>query len=151
MGIPLLLVLLAACGGTGTTGTTPTAAANVVIKVATELPVSGAEATDGKPAENGAHMAVDEANAANFLPGYTFVFVPKDDVGAGGTHDPTVGATNVTSLIGDSQVAAIMGPFNSSVAKAEMPIANQAPIVLISPSNTNQCLTRNGAEDRKST
>ena len=146
MGIPLLLVLLAACGGTGTTGTTPTAAANVVIKVATELPVSGAEATDGKPAENGAHMAVDEANAANFIPGYTLVFVPKDDVGASGTHDPTVGATNVTALIGDAQVAGIMGPFNSSVAKAEMPIANQAPIVLISPSNTNQCLTRRGAD-----
>ena len=143
MGIPLLLVLLAACGGSGTTGTTPTAAANVVIKVATELPVSGADASSGKPAENGAHMAVDEANAANFLPGYTFVFDPKDDVGAGGVHDPTVGATNVTSLIGDAQVAGAVGPFNSNVAKAEMPIANQAPFALISPSNTNTCLTQN--------
>lgn len=145
MGVPLLLVLLAACGGTGTTtGTTPTA--NIVIKVSTSLPVTGAEATDGKPAENGAHMAVDEANAANLIPGYTLVFVPKDDVGASGTHDPTVGTNNVTTLIGDAQVAGMVGPFNSSVAKAEMPVANQAPFALISPSNTNQCLTRNGAD-----
>lgn len=159
MGVPLLLVLLAACGGTGTGtgGTTPTS--NIVIKVATELPVSGADASSGKPAENGAHMAVDEAVASNFLgSGYTLEFVTKDDVGAGGTHDPTVGATNVQQLIGDAEVAGIVGPFNSNVAQSEMPIANQAPIVLISPSNTNTCLTQNtpdtgctGANDMIST
>jgi len=142
LGIPLMLALLAACGaGTGGTGgNTPTS--NIIIKIGTDLPVSGADAGSGKPAENGAHMAVDEANASNFLPGYTFVFDPKDDVGANGTHDPTVGAANVTSLIGDAEVAGIIGPFNSSVATAEMPIANQAPIALISPSNTNTCLTQ---------
>jgi len=159
MGVPLLLVLLAACGGTGTGsgGTTPTS--NIVIKVATELPVSGADASSGKPAENGAHMAVDEAIASNFLgSGYTLEFVTKDDVGASGTHDPTVGATNVQQLISDAEVAGIVGPFNSSVAQSEMPIANQAPIVLISPSNTNTCLTQNtpdtgctGANDMIST
>lgn len=143
MGIPLLLLILAGCGGSGTgsTGTTPTT--NGIIKVATDFPVSGADATAGKPAENGARMAVDEANAAKLIPGYTLVFVPKDDVGASGAHDPTVGAANVTSLIGDALVAGIVGPFNSNVAQAEMPIANQAPIVLISPSNTNTCLTQN--------
>ncbi|HCP74500.1 MAG TPA: branched-chain amino acid ABC transporter substrate-binding protein, partial [Ktedonobacter sp.] len=40
----------------------------------------------------------------------------------------------------------IVGPFNSSVAKAEMPITNQAPLAQISPANTNQCLTKNTAE-----
>lgn len=159
MGIPLLLMLLAACGGsgTGTGGTTPTA--NIVIKVATELPVSGADASSGKPAENGAHLAVDQAVASNLLgSGYTLEFVTKDDVGASGTHDPTVGATNVQALVGDAEVAGIVGPFNSSVAQSEMPIANQAPIVLISPSNTNTCLTQNtpdtgctGANDMIST
>jgi branched-chain amino acid transport system substrate-binding protein len=57
-------------------------------------------------------------------------------------NDPDVGSQNVKSLIGDAQVAGVVGPFNSGVAKAEMPIANNAPIVLISPSNTNQCLTQ---------
>ncbi len=146
MGIPLLLAILAACGTgttTGTGGTTPTTGS--VIKVATDFPVSGSDASNGKPTENGAHMAVDEANAANTIPGYKLVFVPKDDVGPSGAHDAGIGLKNVTDLIGDAQVAGIVGPFNSSVAKAEMPIANQAPIALISPSNTNQCLTQQGA------
>src|SRR5947199_7130729 len=87
MGIPLLLAILAACGGTGTGGN-PSSSTTGVIKVATELPVTGGDASSGKPAENGAHMAVDEA--ANAISNYKLQFVAKDDVGASGTHDPTV-------------------------------------------------------------
>jgi branched-chain amino acid transport system substrate-binding protein len=123
----------------------PTPAGSTIIKIATELSTSGKDATNGKPAENGAHMAVDQANASHTIPGYTLVFVPKDDVGPSGTHDPTVGAANVTALASDALVAGIVGPFNSSVAKAEMPISNQAPIAQISPANTNPCLTKDTA------
>ncbi len=147
LGIPLLLSILAACGsgttGTGTGSSTPTG--STTIKIATELPVSGKDSSNGKPAENGAHMAIDEANSSNVVPGYKFVLVPKDDVGPSGAHDPAVGAQNVTALVGDALIAGIVGPFNSSVAQAEMPIANQAPIALISPANTNQCLTQTNA------
>src|SRR5947209_6653942 len=124
MGIPLLLALLAACGagttgtgGTGSGGSAP--AGSTTIKIATELPVSGKDESSGKPAENGAHLAVDQANANHTIPGYTLVFDPKDDVGPNGTNDPAVGAQNVTALVGDALVAGIVGPFNSSVAKAE--------------------------------
>jgi branched-chain amino acid transport system substrate-binding protein len=147
MGIPLLLAILAACGsGTTTTGTTPTSG-STTIKIATEFPTSAKDATNGKPAENGAHMAVDQANANHTIPGYTLVFDPTDDVGPSGSHDPTVGATHVRQLISDALVAAIIGPFNSSVAKADMPIANQAPIALLSPSNTTPCITKGPADD----
>lgn len=150
LGIPMLLAMLAACGsgttGSGTTGGGGSApAGSTIIKIGTDLPVSGQDTSSGKPAQNGAEMAVNEANTSKFLPGYTFQFLPKDDVGPSGTHDPAVGKTNVTALIGDALVAGVVGPFNSSVAKAEMPVANQAPIALISPSNTNQCLTQEGA------
>ncbi len=148
MGIPLLLAFLAACGS-GTTGTgsssTPTAGSKT-IEIATELPVTGKDTSSGKPAEDGAHLAVDEANKNNTVPGYKFVFVAKDDVGSQGIHDAAVGAQNVRSLIDDALVAGIVGPFNSGVAQSEMPIANKAPILLISPSNTNQCLTQEGAD-----
>jgi len=66
-------------------------------------------------------------------------------VGPSGIHDPTVGAANVTALISDALVASIVGPFNSNVAKAEMPISNQAPIAQVSPANTNPCLTKDTA------
>lgn len=148
MGIPLLLALLAACGSgtTGGGGTTPTAG-STTIKIATDLPTSGKDATSGKPAENGVHLAVDQANMNHTIPGYTLVFDPKDDVGASGIHDVNVGEANVRSLIGDALVAGIVGPFNSSVAKGEIPITNRAPIAQISPANTNPCLTKDATAD----
>lgn len=148
LGIPLLLGILAACGsGTTGSGTTPTAATgSTTIKIATDLPVSGADESSGKPAEDGAHLAVNQANANHTIPGYTLVFDPQDDVGPSGTHDPTVGARNATALVGDALVAGFVGPFNSSVAKAEMPITNQAPLAQISPANTNPCLTKDTAD-----
>jgi branched-chain amino acid transport system substrate-binding protein len=141
-----LLAILAACGPTGTSGspggsaTQP--ASSTVIKIGSELPTSGGDASSGKPMEQAIQMAIDEANAKNTIPGYKLQLVPYDDVGPSGVHDPAVGAKNVTSLVGDYLVAGILGPLNSNVAKAEMPITNQAPIALISPANTNICLTK---------
>jgi len=147
MGIPLLLAILAACGSGTTTagGTTPTAAASVTIKIGSDLPVSGKDESSGKPAQDGAQLAVDQANTNHTIPNVTLVFDPKDDVGPSGLHDPTVGAANVTALISDAEVAGMVGPFNSSVAKAEMPITNQGPLAQISPANTNPCLTKDTA------
>ena len=64
MGIPLLLALLAACGS-GTTGSSSSAPTkgSTTIKVATDLPVSGKDESGGKPAENGAHLAVSDEDA----------------------------------------------------------------------------------------
>src|SRR6476646_11754791 len=121
LSIPLLLAMLAACGsgttGTGTTGSTGdnggASQGSKTIKVATDLPTSGKDTSNGKPTENGAHLAVDEANKSNFIAGYKIEFIPKDDVGASGAHDPAAGARNVTALIGDALVAGMVGPFNS--------------------------------------
>ena len=146
IGFSLIISILAACGagttqtntGNGNGGTTQT----ITIKIGSELPTTSGDASTGKPAEDGVALAIKEANDSNLLPGYKFVQVTKDDVGANGTHDPTVGQKNVTDLIGDAQVAGIVGPINSSVALAEIPTTNKAPIALISPSNTNDCLTK---------
>ncbi len=146
MGIPLMLAILAACGsGTGGTGG-GTTTGPITLKIATDLPVSGQDTSSGKPAENGAHLAVDQANANHTVPNVTFQFVPKDDVGPSGVHDPAIGAQNVTALAGDARVVGVVGPFNSNVAKAEMPITNKVPLAQISPANTNPCLTKDTAD-----
>jgi len=147
LGISLLLAILAACGsGTTSSGSSATAVTgSTTIKIATDFPVSGADESSGKPAEDGAHLAVNQANANHTIPGYTLVFDPTDDVGPSGIHDPAIGSQHVTQLISDALVAGIVGPFNSNVAKAELPIANQAPIAQISPANTNPCLTKDTA------
>ncbi len=146
MGVSLSLTILAACGAGTTTGSGTPTAGSTVIKIATDLPVSGKETGSGKPAEDGVHLAVNEANAHHIIPGYTLVFDPKDDIGPAGIHDPAVGAQNVSALAGDALVAGIVGPFNRNVAKAEIPITNQAPLAQISPANTNPCLTKDTAE-----
>jgi branched-chain amino acid transport system substrate-binding protein len=143
LGLTLLMGLFAACGsGTSTTTTTTT---STVIKVATELPTSGGDIDIGTSTRNGAELAVDQANANHVIPNVTLQLVKKDDVGPSGTHDGPTGAANVQSLVGDPQVAGIVGPLNSSVALAEMPVANRSGIALISPANTNPCLTKRGA------
>ena len=145
-GLFLTMALLAACGAgtgssTGSTGGGNSSGGTKTIEIGSEFPTSGSDTTSGKPAEEGVDLAVQQANASNFLPGYTFVHVKKDDVGTGGTHDATVGQNNVQALVGDALVAGFVGPLNSSVALAEMPVANRAPLAMISPSNTNDCLT----------
>jgi branched-chain amino acid transport system substrate-binding protein len=141
LSIALMLAFLAACGaGTGTQS-------GVIIEIGSDFPTSQADAAAGKPVENGIRYAIDQANNAHFLSGYTFVLNAKDDVGPNGTHDPNVGANNISLLVGDARVAAIVGPSNSSVAQAEMPIANKAGIALLSPANTNDCLTQETPAD----
>jgi branched-chain amino acid transport system substrate-binding protein len=145
LGIPLLVMVLAACGA-GTTGSgggsSTTSTGPITIKIATDFPTSGKDESAGKPSENGAHLAVDQANAQKLVPNVTFSFVPKDDVGPSGAHDPATGQKNVADLIGDALVAGMVGPLNSSVAQAELPEANQAGFAIISPANTNDCLTQ---------
>jgi branched-chain amino acid transport system substrate-binding protein len=144
LGVPLLVMVLAACGA-GTTasgGGSTTSTGSTTIKIATDYPVSGKDASAGKPSENGAHLAVDQANQQKLVPGITFAFDPKDDVGPSGAHDAATGQKNIADLIGDGLVAGVVGPLNSSVAQAELPEANQAPLAILSPANTNDCLTQ---------
>jgi len=141
LGISLLVGILAGCG-TGTTNNTTNA--TTTIKVATEMPISGGDIDIGTSMMNGAILAVDQANTNHTIPNVKLELVKKDDVGASGTHDPATGAANVQALVGDPQVAGIIGPLNSSVALAEMPVANNAGLAIISPANTNPCLTKEG-------
>jgi len=145
----LSLAVLAGCGtsnnstgGTGSSGGGGLNGCVGTVSLATDLPVSGSDASDGKPTENGAKLAIDQANNSKLLGGCTVKFVPKDDASVAlGKHDPQQGAQNITELAGDASVLGVVGPFNSSVAKSEMPIANRANLVLISPANTNPGLT----------
>jgi branched-chain amino acid transport system substrate-binding protein len=117
-------------------------AADKVIKIGITLPVSGAETTQGVPTRQGAVLAIEEANAAGAIPGgFKFAAFDLDDA-VQGVHDPAQGAQNVKTFISDPAVVGAVGPFNSSVARAEIPVANDAGLVLISPANTNPSLTK---------
>ncbi len=135
---------------TSTSMMTPTAAPVIVgekgskgvIKIAVDLPTSGADASDGIPTRNGVQLAIEEANkAGEVLPGYKLEMYALDDA-VNGVHNPQQGASNAQAFIADNDVIAMVGPFNSNVARAIMPIMNDANVAHISPSNTNEKLTK---------
>lgn len=122
---------LAACGTGGSSSGGGT------VCIATDFPVSGTDGSEGIPAQNGAELAVSKAK----LHGNYTLQLKKFDDAVNGKHNAPQGATNVTKMVGDSCIVAAIGPFNSGVAGAEIPIATANGLALISPSNTNPGLT----------
>jgi branched-chain amino acid transport system substrate-binding protein len=140
------LGLVSACGTTtspsSSGGGTGLAGCHGTITVATDLPLTGGDATDGPFPQMAAALAVEQANTAKTLGGCTLKYVSKDDSSVlKNGHDPAQGAQNITALASDPSVVGVVGPFNSSVALAEIPKATANHLALISPSNTNPCLT----------
>ncbi len=141
----LVAAMLAACTSSSTSSqssstSAPAGSNGTVIKIGVELPLSGGDAANGIPTNNGVLLAVEEANKAGVPGGFTFADDSLDDA-VQGAHDPAQGAQNTKNFISDSAVLAMVGPFNSNVAKAEIPLTNDAELAEISPSNTNPGLT----------
>src|ERR1700675_4847046 len=116
-----------ACGGTSGGGS------EGEIDIASNLPVSGADASSGLPTQQGAQFAVTRAATVR---GYTLKFVPFDDA-VNGVHDAQKGVQNLQAMLANSKVLGMAGPFNSGVAKAEIPVGNQAPTAITTPSHTH--------------
>jgi branched-chain amino acid transport system substrate-binding protein len=132
-GLAVASVVLAACGNSSTGN-----AVKGTIKIGVDLPESGAETSNGIPTLNGVKFAVSQLKSVD---GFNLEVFNLDDA-VNGVHDPQKGAQNVQQFVDDTKVLGVIGPFNSSVARAEIPITNRAHLVQISPANTNQCLTK---------
>jgi len=138
----VLAAAVAGCSSSGTSsGAASSGASSGTIKIGIDLPLSGADASIGIPTENGALLAIEQAGRNGFAGG-AFKLEPSvlDDA-VQGKHDPAAGAQNVQTFISDPAVLAMVGPFNSNVAKSEIPLTNDAGLAQISPSNTNDGLT----------
>ena len=123
------MTLVAACS----IGTAPK-----VIRIGVELPLSGAEGRAGMPALNGVQFWVQQHPT---IDGFTVEVVARDDA-VGGVDAPRQGANNIQSLAADALVIGVIGPFDSSVARAELPIANVANLAMVSPAVSSRCLTK---------
>jgi len=144
----LVVAALAGCSSTPTATTSQSSSSSApgatVIKIGIDLPVSGADASTGIPARNGAVQAIEEADEKGAPAGFTFAAYDLDDA-VQGVHDPAQGAQNTRVFVSDPAVLAMIGPFNSSVARAEIPITNDAGLAEISASATNPSLTQGAA------
>src|SRR3954463_3351826 len=126
-------------------GAPQASAESAEIKIGHVAPLTGGNAHLGKDNENGARLAIEEANAANIKIGgkaVKFSLVAEDD-----QEDPKVGATVAQKLV-DAKVAGVVGHLNSGTSIPASPIYNQAGIPVISGSATNPKLTEQGFKNQ---
>ncbi len=143
------VLAFAACTTTGGGSAAPSAAGGGAgdtskgsIKIAIELPLQGSDKAASDPIINGVRLAVKDAGGA--VGGWA-VSVPDSavyDDAINGAHDPQTGANNMTKIVADGDIIAVIGPLNSSVAKAQIPISNASGLLQCSPANTNTGLTK---------
>ncbi|MCZ7654996.1 MAG: branched-chain amino acid ABC transporter substrate-binding protein [Rhodocyclaceae bacterium] len=115
--------------------------APMVVKIGHVGPLTGGIAHLGKDNENGALLAIEEANAAGITLGgkkVTFELVREDD-----QADPKIGNTVAQKLV-DAKVVGVVGHLNSGTTIPASSIYNQAGIPMISGSATNPDLTEQG-------
>jgi branched-chain amino acid transport system substrate-binding protein len=111
------------------------------VKIGHVGPLTGGIAHLGKDNENGARLAVEEANTKGIkIDGkdIKFTLVAEDD-----QADPKVGTTVAQKLV-DAKVVGVVGHLNSGTSIPASPIYNQAGIPVISGSATNPKLTEQG-------
>jgi branched-chain amino acid transport system substrate-binding protein len=111
------------------------------VRIGHVAPLTGGIAHLGKDNENGARLAIDEANEAKItIDGkqVKFTLVAEDD-----QADPKVGTTVAQKLV-DAKVVGVVGHLNSGTSIPASPIYNQAGIPVVSGSATNPKLTEQG-------
>jgi branched-chain amino acid transport system substrate-binding protein len=121
---------------------TPGDTSKGTVNIAIELPQQGSEKAASDPIINGIKLAVKEAGGA--AGGYK-IEIPSSavfDDAKDGVHDPQTGAQNMGNIVTQDSVVAVIGPLNSSVAKVQIPISNEAGLLQCSPANTNEGLTK---------
>src|SRR3989440_5393257 len=146
LALSLLAAALFAAGCSKETPKTPAGSAEAVeIKIGHVAPLTGGNAHLGKDNENGARLAIEEANAANIKIGgktVKFALVAEDD-----QEDPKTGPPGAQKL-GGAKGGGVVGHLNSGTSIPASPIYNQAGIPVISGSATNPKLTEQGFKNQ---
>lgn len=128
------LVLLIVAGTACQSGPGPSPGPDILI--ASDLPTSNGELWSVSN-EQVIQFAINQnPTIRNFKLGY----VPFDDY-LGSAPSQAKGVQNVKEMIANARVLAMVGPWTSGMAFAEIPVANPANLVMLSPANTNECIT----------
>jgi branched-chain amino acid transport system substrate-binding protein len=128
-----LLLALPACSGDSAA-----APPGKTISIGVDLPLTGVEGRAGTATLNGVRFFVQRHP---LLDGFAITVDARDDP-AGASRATARGLTNLDALVAQPRVLAIIGPFDSSVARAQIPVANRAHLALVSPGTSSRCLTK---------
>jgi ABC-type branched-subunit amino acid transport system substrate-binding protein len=121
-----VVLSLPACAGGGPGSGT--------ITIGVDLPLTGAEGRAGTSTINGVSYFVSRHP---ILQGFNVVLDARDDAGVAAD-----GARNVAEFVSHPGLLAMIGPFDSEVARAAIPVANQAHLAMVSPATSSRCLTK---------
>lgn len=103
-------------------------------------PLTGDQAYIGIGVQQGAQMAIEDANIRGLVFGDTRLkLVPLDD-----QHNPTQAVLAANKLGSDPDVLGVVGHFNSSCSKAASSIYHESRLTQISPASTNPDISRQG-------
>jgi branched-chain amino acid transport system substrate-binding protein len=109
---------------------------DMVIRIATQSPLSGPQSVLGIGIRNGADLALQQAMEEITAMGYTVELVPFDDQAT-----PEVGTSNAQQIVADPTILAVVGHLNSGVAIPSSEVYNDNNLVMVSPANTNVNIT----------
>lgn len=101
--------------------------------------MTGAEATFGQSTHKGILLAVDEVNARGGIRGKKLRVKALDDQGK-----PDEAASSIMALISRDKAVAIIGEVASTRSLAMAPRAQELKVPMISPSSTNEKVTKVG-------
>ncbi len=110
-----------------------------VIKIATQSPLSGGNATLGEAIKLGAELSLEEHKEEFEKLGYELKLVPYDDQG-----DPKKGVSNAQAIGADKDIFAVVGHLNSGVAIPSSEVYEKYKIPMVSPANTATDVTDRG-------
>jgi branched-chain amino acid transport system substrate-binding protein len=134
--------LLASTALAAALGSVPAFAADKVVKIGTDLSLTGADSQGAVRVRNAIIMAFEAANQGNAVPGHRFELLSLDDgTATAGQYDPAQAATNARKMVADKEVMASIGPQMSGAGKAMTPILSQGGLATITPSSTNPDIT----------
>ncbi|HOG53705.1 MAG TPA: ABC transporter substrate-binding protein, partial [Bacillota bacterium] len=109
------------------------------VRIGLVTPLTGDVATFGESTRNAAVLWAEEVNAKGGLLGGKVVLAIEDD-----RNIPAETANAVQKLISQNKVVAVVGSVASKCTLAGAPIAQAAKVPMISPTSTNEAVTKVG-------
>jgi branched-chain amino acid transport system substrate-binding protein len=112
---------------------------SMVIKIASQGPLSGGQSAQGTALRNGVELAIEQFGGSLTEAGFEIQFVPFDDQAS-----PDVGVANAQQLVADPAILGVIGHWNSGVAIPSSEVYEANNVAMISPANTNPAVTDRG-------
>ena len=134
-----LLVVLSLLIAAGMAAGGPVAAADQVIKIATQSPLSGDQSAVGVDIKRGAELALEQLSEPLAKMGFKVELAPFDDQAI-----PDTGVANAKRIVSDPAILAIVGHFNSGVQIPSSEVYHDSGLANVSPANTNPKVTTRG-------